>query len=60
MGGRSADARNLLDAADGNATSAAPCSNAGAGFVGAWSDELTAAKQDLEPITRRPRASAAA
>ena len=55
MGGRSADARNLLDAADGSATSGHTVLECLAwGFVRGWSDELTAAKQDLETITRHP------
>ena len=55
MGGRSADARNMLDAADGNAASGhAVLECLARGFVGGWSDELTAAKQDLEMIADRP------
>ena len=55
MAGRSSEARNLLDAAH---ESAAPGRSSvleclARGFVGAWSDDLSAARHDLETITGR-------
>ena len=56
MAGRTADARNLLDAARQGARpghgEVLEC--LARGFAGAWSDDLDAAKRDLEAIVGRP------
>ena len=56
MAGWTADARNLLDAALGNPSPGRGhvLEGLARGFTGAWSDDLDAAKRDLEAIVSRP------